>query len=45
MMMPDSLRMATLLPEAAMRVKRPAEPLSWVDMEEKVSDCAEGAGR
>lgn len=38
MMMPDSLRMATLLPEAAMRVRRPADPFIWVPMEEKVSD-------
>lgn len=38
MMMPASLKTATLFPEAAMRVKRPAEPLSWLDMEENVSD-------
>lgn len=38
MMMADNLRMATLLPEAAMRVSRPAEPLSCVVIEEKVSD-------
>src|SRR3569833_13305 len=38
MMMPDSLRMATLFPDAAMRVSRPADPLSCVDMDEKVSD-------
>lgn len=38
MMMPESLKMATLLPAAAMRPSRPAEPLSCVDMDEKVSD-------
>lgn len=30
--------MATLLPAAAMRPRRPAEPVSWVRMVEKVSD-------
>ena len=39
MMMPDSLSTATLFPLAAIRVSRPAEPLIWVDMEEKVSVC------
>jgi hypothetical protein len=29
--------MATLFPEAAMRPNRPADPLSCVDMDEKVS--------
>jgi len=41
MMMADSLKMATLLPLAAIRVIRPAEPLSCVDMDEKVSLCQE----
>lgn len=36
--MPDSFRTATLFPDAAMRVRRPAEPLMDVDMEENVSD-------
>lgn len=31
--------MATLFPEAAIRPKRPADPLSCVDMDEKVSVC------
>lgn len=39
MMMPESFRMATLFPAAAMRPSRPAEPFSCVDMEENVSDC------
>lgn len=39
-MMPDSLRTATLLPEAAMRVRRPAEPLRDVEKEENVSLCS-----
>jgi hypothetical protein len=37
MMMPESFRIAILLPEAAIRVRRPAEPFIWVVMEEKVS--------
>lgn len=49
MMMPESFIMATLLPDAAMRVRRVAEPLIWVVMEEKVSDWAarisKGGGR
>lgn len=36
-MMPDSLNMATLFPDAAIRPKRPAEPLSCVAMELNVS--------
>lgn len=36
--MADSLRMATLLPAAAMRPMRPAEPVREVRIEEKVSD-------
>jgi hypothetical protein len=36
----ESLRMAILFPEAAMRVKRPAEPFIDVVMEENVSDYA-----
>lgn len=39
MRMPDSFNMATLLPAAAMRPRRPAEPVREVRMEEKVSDC------
>jgi hypothetical protein len=38
-MMADSLKMATLFPAAAMRPRRPADPLSWVDMDENVSFC------
>ena len=38
MMTADSLKMAILLPEAAARPRRPAEPFSCVDMDEKVSD-------
>jgi len=41
MIMADSLSTATLLPLAAMRVNRPAEPLICVDMVEKVSVCVE----
>lgn len=41
MRMADSFRMATLLPAAAMRPRRPAEPVSWVRMVEKVSDWGE----
>jgi hypothetical protein len=36
--MPESLKMATLLPELAIRVRRVAEPLSVVLKEENVSD-------
>lgn len=39
MTMPESLRIATLFPDAAMRVKRPADPFICVVMEENVSDC------
>lgn len=39
MMMPDNFRIATLFPDAAIRVSRPAEPRICVVMEEKVSDC------
>lgn len=35
----DSFRIATLFPAAAMRPRRPAEPVREVRMEEKVSDC------
>lgn len=38
-MMPASLRMATLLPDWAMRVRRVALPLSEAEKEEKVSFC------
>ena len=38
MMMPDSFRTATLFPDAAIRVKRLAEPFICVVMEENVSD-------
>lgn len=38
MAMPESFRTATLFPDAAIRVNRPAEPFIWVVMEEKVSD-------
>ncbi|KAG7138520.1 hypothetical protein HYQ46_008315 [Verticillium longisporum] len=41
-MMPDSFRMATLFPEAAMRPMREADPLRDVDMEENVSDYVNG---
>lgn len=37
-MMPDNFKMATLFPEAAIRVSRPAEPRICVVMEENVSD-------
>jgi len=40
-MMPDNFSTATLLPDAAMRPSRLAEPLSCVPMEEKVSDCTQ----
>jgi len=36
--MPDNLRMATLFPDDAMRVRRVAEPLRVVEKEENVSD-------
>lgn len=39
MIIPDSLSMATLLPLAAIRPRRVAEPFSWVPIEENVSDC------
>lgn len=39
MRMPESLRMATLLPDAAMRPRRLAEPFSCVPIEENVSFC------
>lgn len=39
MMMADSFITATLLPAAAMRPRRPAEPVREVRMEENVSDC------
>jgi len=35
---PDSFRIATLFPLAAMRPSRPAEPFREVDMEENVSE-------
>lgn len=38
-MMPDNFKIATLFPDAAIRVNRPAEPRICVVMEEKVSDC------
>lgn len=38
MRMPESFNIATLLPDAAMRPNRPAEPFSCEDMEENVSD-------
>lgn len=38
MIIPASLRIATLFPEAAIRVRRDAEPRIWVVMEENVSD-------
>lgn len=38
MTIPDSFRIATLLPDAAIRVNRPAEPFICVVMEENVSD-------
>jgi hypothetical protein len=37
--MPESLKMATLFPEAAIRVRRVAEPFRVVLKVEKVSDC------
>lgn len=50
--MPASLRIATLLPDCAMRVRRPALPLRLVAKVEKVSfwgfarqRCAGGSGR
>lgn len=36
-MIAESLKIATLLPEAAIRVSRPAEPFSWDAIFEKVS--------
>ena len=36
---PESLRIATLLPLVAIRPNLPAEPLRLVLMEEKVFDC------
>lgn len=42
MHMADSFMMATLFPDAAMRVILLAEPLSCEPMEEKVSDCIGG---
>lgn len=39
MIIPESLKIATLLPEAAMRPRRLAEPFRFVLMEEKVSFC------
>ena len=39
MMSPASFRIATLFPDAAMRPRRPADPLSWLPMEENVSVC------
>jgi hypothetical protein len=39
MTIPESFKIATLFPEAAMRVKRPAEPFICVVIEENVSDC------
>lgn len=41
-MIPDSLSIATLFPDAAMRPNRLAEPLSCADMEENVSVCKQG---
>ncbi len=38
-MMAASLKMAILLPDAAMRPSRPADPFSCEDMDENVSDC------
>jgi hypothetical protein len=38
MIMPASLRIATLFPDAAILPSRPAEPFKEVLMEEKVSD-------
>lgn len=38
MIIADSFRIAILLPEAAMRVKRVAEPFICEPMDEKVSD-------
>lgn len=42
-MIPDSLRMATLFPLAAMRVNRPAEPFICVPIVENVSLCWQNA--
>jgi hypothetical protein len=39
MIMPASLKMATLFPDAAILPNRPADPFKEVLMEEKVSDC------
>ena len=39
MHMADSFMMATLFPDAAMRVNLPADPLSCEPIDEKVSDC------
>lgn len=39
MIMADSFNIATLFPDAAIRVSRPAEPFICVPMVEKVSDC------
>src|SRR4051812_30527196 len=39
MMMADNFNTATLLPDAAIRPSRLAEPLSCVPIEEKVSVC------
>jgi hypothetical protein len=41
MTIPESLRIATLLPEAAMRVRRPADPFIDEDIEENVLDWME----
>ena len=38
MIIPANFIMATLFPEAAILVNRPAEPFIWEAMEEKVSD-------
>lgn len=38
MMIPASFNIATLFPEAAMRVNRDAEPLNWEVMDVNVSD-------
>lgn len=38
MIIAESFKMATLLPEAAIRVRRPAEPFICVVMEENVFD-------
>jgi hypothetical protein len=38
MIMPESLRIATLFPAAAIRPSRPADPFKVTLIEEKVSD-------